>query len=78
MIRESDCVALTEDLPEVGLKADDQGTAVLVHQGGKGCEVEFLRIDGDTVAAVSLFARQVRGVHPDEIARARRLAVGTG
>jgi len=39
MIKEHDCVALTEDLPEEGLKAGDVGTVVHIHQGGAGYEV---------------------------------------
>jgi hypothetical protein len=74
MIQELNCVALTEDLPQVGLKKDDLGSVVLVHPGNKGFEVEFLTLDGETVAVVSLFPHQVRTTGRNEVAQARALA----
>jgi hypothetical protein len=47
------------------------GTVVLVHQSGKGYEVEFITLDGETVAIVSLFAAQVHPISSREIAHAR-------
>ena len=73
MIKELDQIVLTTDLPEYGLQPGDIGTIVLVHQGGAGYEVEFVALDGETLAVVSLFAGQVRPVAPREIARARRI-----
>ena len=52
MIKELDQIVLTEDLPEYGLRAGDVGTVVLVHQEGKGYEVEFVALDGETLAVV--------------------------
>jgi hypothetical protein len=49
MIQDHDTVALTVDLPEYGLCRDDLGTVVLTH-GGKGFEVEFMTLDGQTMA----------------------------
>jgi hypothetical protein len=74
MIRELDRVVLTTDLPEYGLKKGDIGTVVLVHQGGKGYEVEFVTLDGETVAVVSLFDTQLRPIGHREIAQARVMA----
>lgn len=71
MIQELDSVILTADLPEHGLKQGDIGTVVLVHRGGEGYEVEFLTLDGHTVAVVSLSAAQVRPIGKSEIAHAR-------
>jgi hypothetical protein len=45
-------VVLAIDLEDYGLRKGDVGTVVLVH-GEEGYEVEFLTLDGDTVAAVS-------------------------
>ncbi|HEX8139334.1 MAG TPA: DUF4926 domain-containing protein [Pyrinomonadaceae bacterium] len=73
MIKELDQVVLTADLPEYGLQAGDIGTVVLVHQEGAGYEVEFIALDGETVAVVSLFAAQVRPIAPREIARVRTI-----
>ncbi len=58
MIKELDQIVLKEDLPEHGLQSGDIGTVVLIHQNGKGYEVEFVALDGETIAVVSLFANQ--------------------
>jgi hypothetical protein len=71
MIAELDRIILTTSIPEYGLEKGDMGTVVLVHQGGKGYEVEFITLDGETVAIVSLFAAQVRPISSREIAHAR-------
>ncbi|MBI2431858.1 MAG: DUF4926 domain-containing protein [Candidatus Hydrogenedentes bacterium] len=70
MIEELDRVVLEEDLPEYGLKKGDIGTAVLVH-GEEGCEAEFITLDGETVAVVTLLTSQVRPIGRGEIANAR-------
>jgi Domain of unknown function (DUF4926) len=74
MIEELEDVILTCDLPEHGLKRGDIGTVVLVHRAGRGYEVEFTTLDGETVAIVTLMANQVRAVKPREIAHVRDLA----
>lgn len=71
MIRELDSVILTVDLPEYGLKKGDIGTVVLVHGAGEGYEVEFMTLDGETIAVTSLFSEQIRTIGPREIANAR-------
>ncbi len=55
-MKELDSVVLTSDMPEYGLKRGDLGTVVLVHHGDEGYEVEFVALDGEAVAVVSLFA----------------------
>ena len=75
MIKELDSVVLATDLPEHGLAKGDIGTVVLVHEGGKGCTVEFMTLAGRTIAVVTLLAKQVRLIEKDEIAHARSLAV---
>ncbi len=72
MLDELTVVALTEDLPEHGLRAGDLGTIVLVHSS-RGYEVEFLTLSGETVAVTSLESRQVRAVGKREVAQARTL-----
>jgi hypothetical protein len=74
MIKELDSVVLTTDLPEHGLARDDIGTVVLVHEGGKGCTVEFMTLAGRTIAVVTLLAHQIRQIAKDEIAHARHVA----
>jgi len=73
MMKELDQIVLTTDLPEYGLRAGDIGAVVLVHQGGAGYEVEFMTLDGETLAVVSLYANQVRPIAQREIARVRSL-----
>jgi hypothetical protein len=74
MIEELEDVILTRDLPEHGLTRGDIGTVVLVHKEGKGYEIEFTTLAGETVAVVTLAADQVRPSKPREIAHARDLA----
>jgi len=77
MIQELEDVILKAALPEHGLQQGDIGTVVLVHQEGKGYDVEFTTLDGETVAVVTLLASQVRPAHKREIAHARELAAST-
>ena len=71
MINELDRVVLIEDFPDVGLKAGDVGTVILVHQGGKGFEVEFVALNGETIAVITANANQLRSAKRREIARVR-------
>jgi hypothetical protein len=73
MIRELDRVILSSDLPEHGLQSGDVGTVVLAH-GDTGYEVEFITLDGETLAVVSLFPNQLRPIGRREIAHARTVA----
>jgi hypothetical protein len=74
MIKELDTIVLTVDIPDFGLHAGDLGTVVLVHKHG-GYEVEFVTLDGETVAVISLAPEQVRPVGHREIAHARSVTV---
>lgn len=58
MIRELDEVVLTCDLPEQQLAAEDIGT--VVHGEGRGYEVEFMTLDGETIAVSTLRTDQGR------------------
>jgi hypothetical protein len=71
MIQELDSVVLTTDLPEYSLEQGDIGTVVLKHRDGQGYEVEFMTLDGETLAVVSLLASQVRPIGRREVAHAR-------
>lgn len=73
MIHELQSIVLLTDLDEHGLKAGDIGTVVLVHDDRAGFEVEFITLDGETVAVVTLFADQVRPIAEREIAHVRPL-----
>jgi len=72
MLRETDSVVLAVDIPEHRLKAGDFGTVVLIHRSS-GYEVEFMTLDGETIAIASLEADKVRPIAHREIAHARNL-----
>ena len=74
-MKELDSIVLTRDLPEHGLKEGDIGTIVLVHNSGTGYEVEFIALDGETMAVISLLAEEVRSVARREIPHARQIAI---
>jgi hypothetical protein len=74
MIREHDRVVLTTNVAEEGLEAGDVGTVVHVHGQGEAYEVEFMTLDGETIAVATLRASQVRPVSRREMTHARPLA----
>lgn len=74
MIKALDTDALTRDLPEQGLRRDDLGAVVLVYNDGEAYEVEFVALDGTTVALLTLPADFVRPIRTREIAHAREVA----
>ncbi len=63
MIKERDSVVLTVDLPERRLKSGDVGTVVVVHSDGEGYEVEFIALDGQTMAVTTLSPSQIIALH---------------
>lgn len=73
-IREHDRVVLKIDLPGERLACGDVGTVVHIHRDGQAYEVEFVALDGETVAVVTLERSQVRPVERREITHARRVA----
>lgn len=74
MIAEHDRVVLQSNIPEHQLVAGDIGTVVFVHRNGAGYEVEFMTLDGETVAVVTLLRAQIRPIAQREIAHARLVA----
>ena len=75
MIEELDRVVLTEDVADYDLKAGDVGTVVMVHGKGEGFEVEFMALNGETIAVVTLLAAQVRPAQRGEITHVRKVAM---
>ncbi len=73
MIKEHEEIVLADDLPAYGLKQGDIGTVVYIHQGGKGFEIEFVTLDGETLAVATVDAHQVRSIGRNEIAQARNV-----
>ncbi len=74
MIKEFDQVILAIDKPELNLKKGDIGTVVMVHDGGKGYEVEFVTLDGQTLSVETLKSNQIREIRKREIAHVRELS----
>jgi hypothetical protein len=73
MIKELHTVALARGLPERGLEAGDLGTIVHAYEGGHGYEVEFVTLQGETLAVVTVPADAVRPIRPREIAHVRQV-----
>ncbi len=73
MIKEFDRIILTENLPDKKLMKGDIGTVVMIYERGKGYEVEFITLNGKTVAVVTLLANQVRQIRNNEISHVREL-----
>jgi hypothetical protein len=74
MIQELDTVILTRDIPAERLRKGDLGAVVFVHQDGAAYEVEFVTLDGETLAVVTLPADAVRPATGREIPHAREVA----
>lgn len=72
-MKELETVVLVKDLPEHRLKRGDVGTVVHAHPKG-GYEVEFVTLDGETIAVVSLSATDVRKSGKREIPHVRAVA----
>ena len=73
MIKEHDRVVLTKEVPAQGLKSGDVGTVIHVHKKDKSFEVEFVALDGETLAIATLDGSEIRPVQRKEITHAREL-----
>lgn len=73
MISEHDSVALTRDLPAVGLVAGDVGVVVHIYEDRAAYEVEFVNFDGETIAVESLEAAAVRRVGTRDVPHVREM-----
>jgi hypothetical protein len=71
MIEEFEQVALTEDLPEFGLKAGDVGTVVDITPNGKQFTLEFFNFSGETVTVIPVKPVQIRRLEHNEVMHAR-------
>jgi hypothetical protein len=74
IIKEHDRIVLTTDVPSEKLTAGDVGTVVHIYDGGKAYEVEFVSLDGETIAIVTLERARVRPIERREISHARSVA----
>ena len=75
MIKEHDCIVLTQDISDEGLRAGDVGTVVHIHRDGEAYEAEFVTLTGQTVAVATVRSSQLRPVSRQDMAHARELAV---
>jgi hypothetical protein len=77
MIKDHDRIVLTSDIPSEGLKAGDVDTVIHIHREREAYEVEFLTLDGQTVAVITVLASQLRSVNNRDLTHARpmKLAV---
>lgn len=75
MITEHERIILSTPIPDEGLETGDVGTVVHVYKDGLAYEVEFMTLDGNTAAVVTVEASQVRPVGRNEMAHARTLKV---
>ena len=74
MIKEHDCVVLTQDIPDEGLESGDVGTAIHAHRDRAAFEVEFVTLTGDTITVATVLSSQLRPVSKGDIAHVREMA----
>ena len=74
MIKEHDCIVLTQDIPDDGLQAGDVGTVVQIHRDAAAYEVEFITLTGQTVAVATVLSSQLRPVGQRDLTHVRELA----
>ena len=74
MIKEHDRIVLLENIQEFDLQTGDVGTVVHIHHQGKAFEVEFMTLDGGTVAVATLLLSQIRAVGKRDITHVRELS----
>ena len=75
MLREHDRAVLTKDLPDEDLLAGDVGVIVHVYREGGAFEVEFLALDGNSIAVATVEASELRGVTAHDVSHARPIRV---
>ena len=72
--KELDTVILTRDIKRHGLRKEDMGAVVYVHDGGKAGEVEFVTATGRTIALVTLISSDVREIKQNDVLHVRGAA----
>ena len=78
MFREHEQIVLTADISgDEGeeLASGDVGIVVHIHPGNEAYVVEFLTLDGDTVAVATVLPSQARSVTSKDITHARRVEI---
>lgn len=74
MISELDTVVLTHDIPKYGLEKGDMGAVVHRYKKDSVFEVEFVTVDGCTLALVTLNDDDIRPISGKEVLHVRELA----
>ncbi len=78
MFREHEQIVLTADVSGDGkleLKAGDVGVIVHIHAGRGALVVEFMALDGDTVALATVLPSQARPVTGADLTHARNVEI---
>ncbi|MBW2012116.1 MAG: DUF4926 domain-containing protein [Deltaproteobacteria bacterium] len=73
MIKELETVVLSHDFSEHGLNRGDIGTVVHRYKSGQAFEVEFVTGKGETIAVVTLDAKDIRPIQGNEILHVREI-----
>lgn len=71
MTREMDTVMLLKDHSAEGLPKGGMGAVVMIHDGGKAFEVEFVTLAGDTLGVLTLTADEVRPISARDVPHVR-------
>jgi len=71
--KELDTIVLSRDIPEHSLSRGDIGAVVHSYKSGESYEVEFVNGRGKTIALVTLEAKNVRPMNPNEILHVREI-----
>ena len=77
MFEEHELIVLTDYVKgheNEDLSPGDVGTVVYIHQGGEAYIVEFMTLEGETIALATVLASQARAVARDDISHARTMA----
>lgn len=75
MLKEHDRVVLKGDLPADDLLAGDVGVIVHVYREAEAFEVEFLALDGNSIAVATVEASRLRAVTAHDVSHARPIRV---
>ena len=71
MIQELDTVIPVKDFPDQGLVKGDMEAVVMIHDGGKAFEVEFVTLAGDTLGVLTLPADKGRPISARDVSHVR-------
>ncbi|MDD5375539.1 DUF4926 domain-containing protein [Acidithiobacillus sp.] len=71
MISELDTVILLRNRPNEGLVKGNIGAVVMVHDGGKAFEVEFITLAGDPLGVLTLAEDEILPVSARDVPHVR-------